>query len=137
MRNKFLASFVILILIDQITKAIFSHRDFFFAGMHFRLVQNFGLSFGLNFGGVLNLAIILLALLVFVYFIFKGNFSGINNSAVTLVAAGAIANLIDRLAYGYVRDFWDIGLGFTFNLADIFIFLGIIIILFSNNSQAG
>ncbi|MDP4001391.1 MAG: signal peptidase II [bacterium] len=45
------------------------------------------------------------------------------------VFAGAVSNLGDRLVLGYVRDFVDLGLGFTFNLADIFIVIGLILIL--------
>ena len=52
---------------------------------------------------------------------------------VALLIGGAIGNLIDRLAFGYVLDFIDIGLGnlrfWTFNIADAGISLGIVILL--------
>lgn len=52
---------------------------------------------------------------------------------VGLLAGGAIGNLIDRLAFGYVLDFIDIGVGslrfWTFNIADAGISLGIVILL--------
>jgi signal peptidase II len=47
----------------------------------------------------------------------------------SLVASGAVGNLIDRLAYGYVIDFvaWHIGDKYwpTFNIADAWIFIGV------------
>ena len=52
---------------------------------------------------------------------------------VALLIGGAIGNLIDRLAFGYVLDFIDMGVGslrfWTFNIADAGISLGIVILL--------
>lgn len=52
---------------------------------------------------------------------------------VGLLIGGAIGNLIDRVAFGYVLDFIDIGVGnlrfWTFNIADAGISLGIVILL--------
>ena len=48
--------------------------------------------------------------------------------------SGAVGNLIDRAQYGYVVDFIDMHInGFywpVFNLADSFIFVGVILLLF-------
>jgi signal peptidase II len=50
-----------------------------------------------------------------------------------LLIGGAIGNLIDRVAFGYVLDFIDVGVGslrfWTFNIADAGISLGIVILL--------
>ena len=52
---------------------------------------------------------------------------------VGLLIGGAIGNLIDRLAFGYVLDFIDVGVGslrfWTFNIADAGISFGIVILL--------
>jgi len=49
------------------------------------------------------------------------------------LAGGAIGNLVDRVQYGYVLDFIDIGVGdlrfWTFNIADAAITAGILLIL--------
>lgn len=49
--------------------------------------------------------------------------------AIGCIFAGAIGNLIDRLAYNYVRDFIDLHVGQrhwpTFNLADMLICVGV------------
>ena len=51
-----------------------------------------------------------------------------------LIVGGAIGNLIDRVIYGYVIDFFDFTLfGYEmaiFNVADIFIVLGVFLLLF-------
>lgn len=53
--------------------------------------------------------------------------------ALALVLGGAVGNLIDRLAYGYVIDFLDVYYGTwhwpAFNVADSAITLGVILML--------
>jgi signal peptidase II len=50
-----------------------------------------------------------------------------------LLIGGAIGNLVDRLRFGYVIDFIDMGIGnvrwFTYNLADAFITVGAIFLV--------
>lgn len=118
----------ILILIDQITKLVFSSRDFFFGPLHVHSVKNFGLAFSVNFGMLPNLILIILALLFFLYyyFSFRNQLGFFTKIFFILIFAGALSNLIDRLYLGYVRDFLDLGLGFTFNLADVFLAVGLI-----------
>ncbi|GAB6142110.1 signal peptidase II [Methylosoma difficile] len=54
-------------------------------------------------------------------------------AALSLVLGGAIGNLIDRLAYGYVIDFLDVYVGSwhwpAFNIADSAITLGVALML--------
>ena len=53
---------------------------------------------------------------------------------ISLIIGGAFGNLYDRLNYYAVPDFIDFHVGnfhwFTFNVADIFISVGIIMMLF-------
>ena len=46
-----------------------------------------------------------------------------------LVAAGALGNLYDRIRFGYVIDFIDLGVWPAFNIADSSICLGVFWIL--------
>ncbi|MCK4941661.1 signal peptidase II [candidate division WOR-3 bacterium] len=50
-----------------------------------------------------------------------------------LLIGGAIGNVIDRMRFGYVIDFIDMGIGhirwFTYNLADAFITVGAVFLL--------
>ena len=47
-----------------------------------------------------------------------------------LILAGALSNIFDRIYLGYVRDFIFVFWGNIFNLADLYILLGIVLMLF-------
>ncbi len=115
----------VFFFVDQITKWIFSSRDFFVGPVHLRLVKNYGLSFGINFGNTIDLLLIFLALVLFIYYFIRKWDQGMFDIWAALVILGAILNLFDRFYLGYVRDFIDLNLGFVFNLADVFIVLGL------------
>jgi lipoprotein signal peptidase len=117
-----------LILIDQITKLIFSGRDFFLGPIHIHTVKNYALAFSLDFGMLANLILIIGAVVFFAYYYFTNHrqFNLLSKTMFALIFAGAISNLLDLLYLGYVRDFIDLGLGFTFNLADAFLAAGLI-----------
>lgn len=51
--------------------------------------------------------------------------------ALTLVAAGAVGNLIDRLRYGYVVDYVDVGFWPVFNLADAILDIGAVLLVWT------
>ena len=61
--------------------------------------------------------------------------------ALSLVLGGAIGNLIDRLAYGYVIDFLDVYYGSwhwpAFNIADSAITLGVVLMLLESFGWIG
>lgn len=98
-------------------------------------VQNTGAAFSMFEGMGMWFFIILTvaALGAMVYFIVKNDNPGIELS-VALIAAGALGNLIDRILYGYVRDFflfYIFGSPFpVFNVADICITVGFILLVF-------
>jgi signal peptidase II len=50
------------------------------------------------------------------------------SAALMLAFGGAVGNLIDRVRFGYVRDFFDIHIWPIFNIADSAITLGILIL---------
>lgn len=130
MRSEFLSlkfQIPILIILDQITKLIFWPRDFYFSPLHIHPVRNFGLIFSLNFGLLTNLFIIIAALAFFIYYYYRhaSALTWLSKLFFVLILAGALSNLVDRLYLGYARDFLDLGLGFTFNLADAMIVIGL------------
>lgn len=61
------------------------------------------------------------------------------NCAVSLILAGAIGNLLDRLQFGAVTDFIDLHIhGYhwpTFNFADVAICLGVMLLLFESKTK--
>lgn len=129
--RKTLVLFGGLVLIDQITKLVFSSRDFFFFGIKFHPVKNFGLVFSINFGLIGNILLVIAGLFFFIYYYFSKRkvLSNFSNFFLILIFAGAISNLFDRIYLGFVRDFIDVNLGFTFNLGDLFLVIGIIGVL--------
>ena len=95
-------------------------------------VCNYGISFGmmshLNIGKIL----ILLDFLIIAYLIYlisKEN-NSFTKASISLIIAGAIANVIDRSIHGCVFDFLDFHLKNyhwpSFNVADTFITIGAI-----------
>ena len=101
--------------------------------LNFYLVWNTGIGFGLIslesdiFYHILT-TIIAIVNMVLIFLLIK--FKGINASLTALIVGGSLGNLFDRIYYHAVPDFIDIHLGnfhwFVFNVADIFITVGII-----------
>jgi len=48
----------------------------------------------------------------------------------SLVLAGAISNLIDRIFRGYIVDFINVGIWPVFNLADMYNVAGVLMVIF-------
>jgi signal peptidase II len=125
----------LLVLIDRITKALALQPGCFLA---FCLVKskNYGLWLGLfsslseRFAfrylvfGISMLLLILLFLALF--YVAK---SRALKAAFTFIFAGIAGNLVDRVAYGYVVDWLAIKGLFSFNLADCYITLGVVLFL--------
>jgi signal peptidase II len=129
-------------IFDRVTKInIIKHQlnnqslfvnDFF----NLELVWNTGVGFGL-FSQNANMyyhliSLLILSVIVFlIYLVSKAIF--VEKILFSLILGGAIGNLYDRLIYFAVPDFIDFHIKdfhwFTFNIADIFITLGIILII--------
>ena len=112
--------------------------DFYiFSFLNFYLVWNTGIGFGLaamesNIYYHILTAIIVLVNIGLVFFLVK--FKGIYGYLIALILGGSLGNLFDRIYYYAVPDFIDLHIGnyhwYIFNIADIFITLGIIGLLF-------
>lgn len=78
-----------------------------------------------------GVAIMLLALLA--YILFSKSISMLELVALTLLLAGGVGNLIDRVLLGYVVDFMNIGVGSlrtgVFNVADIAVSIGALLLM--------
>ena len=101
--------------------------------LNFYLVWNTGIGFGLasmesNIYYHIVTTIIVFVNIGLVYFLLKSK--GIYSYLLALIIGGALGNLFDRIYYYAVPDFIDLHWGnyhwFIFNLADIFITIGII-----------
>lgn len=49
--------------------------------------------------------------------------------ALACIASGAVGNLIDRVYYGAVRDFFDFRVWPIFNIADCFVVVGVVLLI--------
>ena len=100
------------------------------------LIWNTGIGFGLfstgssfyyNFVTCLVGAVIILLLIIFI------SSDNLDKFIYSLIIGGAFGNFYDRIVYNAVPDFIDLHYNnfhwFTFNIADIFISLGIIIFI--------
>ena len=102
------------------------------------LVWNSGIGFGLfsfdqsEMYNLMTILIIFINLLI-VYLIFKSKDK--NAYFYLIILGGSLGNLFDRIYYSAVPDFIDISYKgyhwFIFNVADIFISLGIICLIFA------
>ena len=146
-KNFFINSSLILItfLLDRISKIYVINLDKKFIGseifsskyLNISLIWNEGIAFGLlsfdqdNLYNILTLLIILIIFFIFVMIIKS---SGIKKYALLMILGGAFGNIFDRIMYRAVPDFIDFHIGdfhwFIFNVADIFISVGIICLIF-------
>ena len=131
--------------VDQVTKWSVNHslelyesvpviENFFYL----TYVTNDGMAFGLSLpGGNLTLPILSLIMTIILGIIFWQERSGhiIVKLSLALIMAGALGNLMDRLRFGEVIDFFHFKIGdywewYIFNIADTSVSIGMILFVF-------
>ncbi len=136
------ALFIVLpiLIIDQLTKFIVLKN--FQPGeslpiikniFHISLVLNKGVAFGVlqeqgtKFVWIIYVCAIIITFILISYkkFFHKGRSTQV---FLSLILAGAIGNLIDRVRFGYVIDFLDFRIWPVFNIADSAITIGTILL---------
>jgi signal peptidase II len=125
---------VAVLVLDQVTKCIFSQT--FAIGesvtliphvLKFTLVYNWGAGFGILQGQ--RIFFLVFSLIVLGYIVYNWKKISSNKMAAIplgLLLGGILGNFIDRLIFGYVVDFIDIGVWPIFNVADSAITVGVI-----------
>jgi signal peptidase II len=94
------------------------------------LAHNRGVAFGLAGGAGLGLVLVTVAALAVIAFVFSRDPQRPGMwVAAGLLAGGALGNLIDRLATGEVTDYIAVGSWPPFNLADIAITAGVLLMV--------
>ena len=123
-------------IIDRILKYLFSHQaieDSFFL----TYTKNTGIAFGINFPKdfliifYFIIALIILALIIWLIKLLTGG-KYLAASLIWLVILGAGSNIIDRIKFGFVIDYINLHIWPVFNLADMMIAGGILIIIYIN-----
>ena len=131
----------IFILIDQLIKIIVRNS---LMGIEKVIIPNFlyltgvknsGGAFSLFSGNSFLLISISFIVLIFIFrYLLNNKINGLEGITYSILVGGIVGNLIDRLVFNYVFDY--IGLIFgsyyypVFNLADIGIVIGIILIMY-------
>ena len=134
----------LIFLFDRLSKiyVIFLDNKFFgseiFSSkfLNISLIWNEGIAFGLLsfnekiFYNLLTVIILIIILIIF-FMVLKSN--GLKKYSLLMILGGALGNVYDRIFYGAVPDFIDFHIGnfhwFIFNVADIFITLGVIFMI--------
>ena len=132
-----------IFIIDQLSKSIISTylklnqsieviKDFFYL----RYINNTGASWGiLSNSRILLIILSLIAIIILIRYMYSFKETKLNYIGFGFLLGGILGNLSDRLLHGYVKDFLDFiifNYDFpVFNIADIFIVLGVIILIIS------
>ncbi|MDD5097763.1 MAG: signal peptidase II [Candidatus Omnitrophica bacterium] len=87
--------------------------------LYLTLVHNRGAAFGLFKNQLLMFVLISVFAIALIFFHLKNKKNSfVSRIALSMILAGAVGNLIDRLRFGYVIDFLDFRVWPVFNLAD-------------------
>jgi signal peptidase II len=138
----FISGVLGVVLVDRLSKIFFSNLldlneslILIKNAVYFTLVHNTGIAFGLfrDCGFIfIIIPLVLTGLLIYNVYYYRNSekLSRTYILAFSLILGGAIGNLIDRIAFGYVIDFIDFRIWPVFNIADSAITIGAAIILF-------
>jgi len=154
--KKFYISFLIVALIyfiDRLSKIYIIQLDennlgsdiFNSAYLNIVLIWNKGIAFGLlsfTESYFYNILSLIISLIVVILVLMTLKSQGFKRYSLLMIVGGALGNLHDRIMFKAVPDFIDFHVGsfhwFIFNVADIFITVGIIsmvILEFTNNNK--
>ena len=147
LRKSFIISSLLvfsIFLLDRLSKIYVIYLDKKFLGseifsskyLNIILIWNEGIAFGLfsasheNWYNFLTLIIVFTALIILIMSIKQ---HGVQRYFLLIVFGGALGNLYDRIFFKAVPDFIDLHVGnfhwFIFNIADIFITFGVIMLI--------
>ena len=120
------------IIISDFSESSFYINDF----LNFDLIWNTGIGFGLlSFNSNLYYNLITFLILVVIIFLVIISFKSDNYDKIifSIIIGGALGNFYDRIIFKAVPDFIDLHYKsfhwFTFNIADIFITVGLVLLL--------
>ena len=105
--------------------------------LNLQLVWNKGIAFGLlsiDESVYYNLITLFIFIVIIILIYFANKCEGFEKISYILIISGALGNIFDRIYYNAVPDFIDLHINdfhwFIFNIADIFISVGILCLIF-------
>ena len=126
----FLDRYTKLLVLNNFSENIFFLNDY----INLDLVWNIGIGFGFlssTSSIIYNLITTIIAFVILILFYIYLNSENLDKFIYSIIIGGALGNFYDRIIYKAVPDFIDLHYNnfhwFTFNVADIFISLGILI----------
>ena len=136
----FVSLSIFIVLIDQFTKylmfynkKLFINKDFLLFKLDF--VKNYGAAFNILSGSRVFLSLIsIIFSILLIYLIFRKNtYNSLDLYSYSFILGGTIGNGIDRIYKGFVVDFINLNIiNFpVFNIADVSINIGFIILLYN------
>ena len=145
--KKFFLSFLIIVIIfsfDRISKLYIlnlaeaeNYLDIYLNSfLNFHLIWNTGIGFGLlssdsNYYHLVTFLIIIINIIIIIMIIKSDDYKFF---LLLMILGGSLGNLFDRIWYNAVPDFIDLHYNnfhwFIFNVADIFITIGILCLIF-------
>ena len=142
---RFILIIFFLVLID-ISSKVFANSNLlfgesiktFFPFIELLLIYNSGIAFGIfdNKGELASNLLLILTILITLYLLWMiiNETKDRNKIALSFITGGAIGNVLDRISDGSVTDFLHLKIYnysiFVFNLADAFITIGAILIIY-------
>ncbi len=135
---------ILIFIIDRVSKVylLILHEngidvDFYiFPFLNIYLIWNTGIGFGLfsiDPNIFYHLLTALIGMINIVLIILLFNLNGIRKYFISMILGGSFGNFFDRIYYFAVPDFVDLHVGnfhwFIFNIADIFITIGVICLI--------
>lgn len=94
------------------------------------LALNPGVAFSIPIGGLMIIILICSLILILIWEFYENlqKNKHINAGVIFVIISGAASNLWDRFHYGYVIDYLDLRYFTVFNIADIMISVGVLIL---------
>ena len=124
------------IYVIQLDKNNFGSEIFNSSYLNIVLIWNKGIAFGLfsfNETHLYNILSLIILIIVIIVIIMSLRTQGFKRYSLLMVVGGALGNLYDRIFFNAVPDFIDFHIGefhwFIFNVADMFISLGVIFMI--------
>jgi len=145
--KNFYISFLLVALIyflDRLTKIYVIQLDknnlgsdiFNSTYLNFVLIWNNGIAFGLfsfNEAYLYNILSLIISMIIIILVVISIRSEGFKRYSLLMIVGGALGNLHDRIFFNAVPDFIDFHVGnfhwFIFNVADIFITLGVFLLI--------